>query len=173
MRGGQFRAQHLPQGPLPSRRAPSSPPISTLQVPHLFPYPFGLSVPGQGVTPRHRQDRTSRLHTPGPGTSPSARNSSGASPPSSATLLLGEKDLFSPAMVIHRERKENKGEEPALRNALEAGSGTEVGAQGGGAERLVPQVGARSEDQGACAGGGPTLPTRPTPGREMRSGGGG
>lgn len=101
------------------------------QVPRLFPYPLvGRSVPGQGVAPRHLQDRTSRLHTPGPVSSPSTRNSAGASPPSSAMLLPGEKDRFSPAMVIHREWKENKGEELALRNDLESRSWDRGGRRG-------------------------------------------
>ena len=63
-----------------------------------------------------------------------------ASPPSSAMLLPGEKDLFSPAIVIHREWKGNRGEELALRNDLEAGPGTEVDAEGGGTELRATQV---------------------------------
>lgn len=55
-------------------------------------------------------------------------------------LLPGEKDLFSPAMVIQREWKENKGEEPALRNDLEAGPGTEVDAEGGDTDLRATQV---------------------------------
>lgn len=55
-------------------------------------------------------------------------------------LLPGEKDLFSPAIVIHREWKGHRGEELALRNDLEAGPGTEVDAEGGGTELQATQV---------------------------------
>ena len=55
-------------------------------------------------------------------------------------LLPGEKDLFSPAIVTHREWKGNRGEELALRNDLEAGPGTEVDAEGGGTELRATQV---------------------------------
>lgn len=125
-------------GPTPTTRA------TTFKARPKFPTYFhasssaSVSLPPRPLSSWPGRD-TSAPTRPGlqapharPVTSPSARNSSGASPPSSATLLLGEKDLFFPAMVIHRERKENKGEEPALRNALEAGRGTGVGAEGGG-----------------------------------------
>lgn len=104
--------------------------LQGLKFPGLLPLPSSAASSWPGVAPRAPAALNFLGSTPQARCPAPALKSRWRSPPSSAMLLPGEKGPLSPAMVIYREWKENKGEELALRNDLESRSWDRGGRRG-------------------------------------------